>query len=158
MFLFYKVMVKDRKNYNQLTWRQIKRKIDKFKSIPEQYAEYLVQKGEIVLDDPTPLKKIKPSVQPPEVKTNLKKLKKKRKKPKLIKSIWQEETVNNELNNALLNNNNSAEDSGKEIVSNNHISGEPKLKLFSDDENDNNESNIESDISNSEDENSDSIE
>ncbi|KAF5287304.1 hypothetical protein FQR65_LT02177 [Abscondita terminalis] len=37
----YKAMVKDKKNYNQETWRQIKAKIEKFKKIPEQYAQYL---------------------------------------------------------------------------------------------------------------------
>ncbi|KAK4873376.1 hypothetical protein RN001_015405 [Aquatica leii] len=37
----YKAMVKDKKNYNQETWKQIKAKIEKFKKIPEQYAEYL---------------------------------------------------------------------------------------------------------------------
>ena len=52
-------MVRDLKNYNQLTWRQIRAKINRFKSIPEQYSLYLVEKGEIVLDDPTPLKKLK---------------------------------------------------------------------------------------------------
>ncbi|KAK5640535.1 hypothetical protein RI129_011346 [Pyrocoelia pectoralis] len=37
----YKAMVRDKKNYNQETWKQIRAKIDKFKSIPEQYCEYL---------------------------------------------------------------------------------------------------------------------
>ncbi|KAB0792359.1 hypothetical protein PPYR_14318 [Photinus pyralis] len=37
----YKAMVKDKKNYNQETWKQIRAKIEKFKSIPEQYCKYL---------------------------------------------------------------------------------------------------------------------
>lgn len=41
----YKAMVKDKKNYNQETWRQLRAKINKFKSIPEQYGAYLKERG-----------------------------------------------------------------------------------------------------------------
>ncbi|KAK0161463.1 hypothetical protein PV327_009931 [Microctonus hyperodae] len=47
----YEAMARDKKNYYQLTWRQIRSKINTFKGIPEQYAEYLVKKGEIVLEN-----------------------------------------------------------------------------------------------------------
>lgn len=42
----YKAMALDRKNYNQLTWKQIRAKIKVFKNIPEQYNEYLKSKTE----------------------------------------------------------------------------------------------------------------
>lgn len=38
-------MALDRKNYNQLTWKQIRAKIKIFKGIPEQYNEYLQNKS-----------------------------------------------------------------------------------------------------------------
>uniref|UniRef100_A0A069DNX5 Nucleolar protein 16 n=1 Tax=Panstrongylus megistus TaxID=65343 RepID=A0A069DNX5_9HEMI len=41
----YKAMVKDRKlNCFQETWKQLRHKINRFKSIPEQYGEYLEKK------------------------------------------------------------------------------------------------------------------
>lgn len=41
----YKAMARDLKNYYQDTPKQIKNKIKAFKSVPEQYGEYLKQKG-----------------------------------------------------------------------------------------------------------------
>lgn len=41
----FKAMARDRKNYYQETWKQIRAKIKRFKSIPEQYLEYLKKKG-----------------------------------------------------------------------------------------------------------------
>lgn len=37
----YKAMARDKKNYYQETWKQIRAKIKLFKSIPEQYEVYL---------------------------------------------------------------------------------------------------------------------
>lgn len=41
----YKAMAKDKKNYQQETWKQLRAKIKRFKSIPEQYSKYLEEKG-----------------------------------------------------------------------------------------------------------------
>nr|XP_022904110.1 nucleolar protein 16 [Onthophagus taurus] len=41
----YKAMARDKKNYYQDTWKQIRAKIKRFVSIPEQYGAYLKSKG-----------------------------------------------------------------------------------------------------------------
>ncbi|CAH2234130.1 nucleolar protein 16 [Pararge aegeria] len=41
----YKAMVKDKKNYYQETWKQLRAKIKKFMGIPKQYGEYLKARG-----------------------------------------------------------------------------------------------------------------
>lgn len=41
----YKAMARDKKNYNQETWKQLRAKIKRFQSIPEQYSKYLEQRG-----------------------------------------------------------------------------------------------------------------
>lgn len=43
----YKAMQRDKKNYNQETWKQLRAKIKRFKSIPEQYSKYLEKNGQI---------------------------------------------------------------------------------------------------------------
>lgn len=40
IFIF-QAMAKDYRNFDQYTWKQIKKQIQKFKSCPEQYAKYL---------------------------------------------------------------------------------------------------------------------
>lgn len=54
--LNYKAMVKDIKNYDQHTWRQMRAKCRKFMTIPEQFAVYLDERDlvdtEIDLEDP----------------------------------------------------------------------------------------------------------
>lgn len=37
----YKAMARDKKNYYQETWKQIRAKIKQFRGIPEQFEEYL---------------------------------------------------------------------------------------------------------------------
>lgn len=87
----YKAMSRDKKNYYQLTWRQIRAKINTFKNIPEQYAEYLVAKGEIVLDDPTSLEETKKQ----RALDNYQKhcVSKKSKKVPKIAVGWEEESI-----------------------------------------------------------------
>ncbi|KAI4471087.1 hypothetical protein MML48_1g21880 [Holotrichia oblita] len=45
----FKAMVKDKRNYNQETWKQLRAKIKRFKSIPEQYSEYIKNKNPLEL-------------------------------------------------------------------------------------------------------------
>jgi antitoxin component HigA of HigAB toxin-antitoxin module len=41
----YKAMARDKKNYQQETWKQLRAKIKRFKSIPEQYSVYLKERN-----------------------------------------------------------------------------------------------------------------
>ncbi|XP_053604888.1 nucleolar protein 16 [Plodia interpunctella] len=41
----YKAMERDKKNYYQETWKQLRQKIKTFMGIPKQYAEYLSSRG-----------------------------------------------------------------------------------------------------------------
>ncbi|KOB69434.1 Nucleolar protein 16 [Operophtera brumata] len=41
----YKAMERDKKNYYQETWKQLRQKIKTFMGIPKQYGEYLASKG-----------------------------------------------------------------------------------------------------------------
>ncbi|KAJ8924831.1 hypothetical protein NQ315_000985 [Exocentrus adspersus] len=41
----YKAMARDKKNYNQETWKQIRQKIRRFRTIPAQYKKYLEENG-----------------------------------------------------------------------------------------------------------------
>nr|CAI5826960.1 unnamed protein product [Callosobruchus analis] len=48
----YKAMAKDSKNYYQETWKQIRQKIRRFRSIPEQYYMFLRKNDIDVSQDP----------------------------------------------------------------------------------------------------------
>ena len=50
--LNYKLWAKDFKNYDQVTWRQYRAKCRKFMAIPEQFGEWMAEKG--LLDDIDP--------------------------------------------------------------------------------------------------------
>lgn len=143
--------MRDRKNHYQLTWRQIKAKIKRFKSVPEQYAEYLVKTGEIVLDDPAPLKKIKPpTVQEPiEKKTSSKPSRRKRKKAKQIGCIWQEESVVEDEAVDDFDTSKAVGSDGEDKVTSDQTSGEKKLKLFPDDDESKDDSDAEMLVSDS---------
>ncbi|XP_071559942.1 nucleolar protein 16 [Temnothorax nylanderi] len=41
----YKAMSRDKKNHDQLTWKQIRAKVKMFKGIPEQYNEFVQNSG-----------------------------------------------------------------------------------------------------------------
>lgn len=47
----YKAMAKDKRNYLQHTWKKIRSKIRVFKSIPEQYNEYLKSRNKEMICD-----------------------------------------------------------------------------------------------------------
>lgn len=47
----YKAMARDKKNHYQLTWKQIRAKINTFKTIPEQYGQYLASKNQTTVSD-----------------------------------------------------------------------------------------------------------
>lgn len=47
----YKAMERDKKNYYQETWKQLRAKIKTFMGIPKQYGEYLASKGLLDKDD-----------------------------------------------------------------------------------------------------------
>ena len=89
-------MAKDKKNYYQLTWRQIRAKINTFKNIPEQYAEYLLEKGEIILDDPTPLEETKKQIASDNYQKHC--ISKKPKKVPKIAVGWEEESIDSTEN------------------------------------------------------------
>uniref|UniRef100_A0A1Q3EWQ2 Nucleolar protein 16 n=1 Tax=Culex tarsalis TaxID=7177 RepID=A0A1Q3EWQ2_CULTA len=51
----YRAMARDRSNYDQETWRQLRQKVRKFLSIPDQCTPYLEQKGwlDCDMEDPS---------------------------------------------------------------------------------------------------------
>ncbi|CAG9787853.1 unnamed protein product [Diatraea saccharalis] len=53
----YKAMSRDKKNYYQETWKQLRAKIKTFMGIPKQYGEYLKSRGLIDKDNDNELKK-----------------------------------------------------------------------------------------------------
>jgi hypothetical protein len=48
--LDYKKMVKDFKNYDQSTWRQLRAKCRKFMSIPDHFSKYLSERDLVDID------------------------------------------------------------------------------------------------------------
>ncbi|XP_030759744.1 nucleolar protein 16 [Sitophilus oryzae] len=50
----YKAMARDRKNYYQETWKQLRQKIRTFKKIPVQYNKYLQENGLTASDTEEP--------------------------------------------------------------------------------------------------------
>lgn len=41
----FKAMARDKKNYYQETWKQLRQKIKRFRGIPEQYNQFLQERG-----------------------------------------------------------------------------------------------------------------
>lgn len=41
----YKAMSRDKKNHDQLTWKQIRAKVKMFQGIPEQYNKFIINSG-----------------------------------------------------------------------------------------------------------------
>lgn len=41
----YKAMSRDRKNYYQETWKQLRAKVKKFMGMPKEYGKYLQSRG-----------------------------------------------------------------------------------------------------------------
>lgn len=46
----FKAMALDKKNYNQETWKQLRQKIKRFKSIPEQFNKFVKEHGKYDYD------------------------------------------------------------------------------------------------------------
>ncbi|XP_012261901.2 uncharacterized protein LOC105689456 [Athalia rosae] len=131
----FKAMARDRKNHYQMTWCQIRSKINTFKSIPEQYAEYLLKTGEIVLDDPTPLEETRKKIGIENA--NKFSVAKKRKIPKEKKSpLWDVESINNEQFGADGKTLHDETDNAGVKIRNSSDTGLKKLQLFPDDESD----------------------
>lgn len=119
-------MTRDKKNYYQLTWKQIRAKVNTFKNIPEQYAEYLLEKGEIVLDDPTSLAESKKQ----QALENFQKhcISKKPKKEKKLFAEWEEESIQPIQDLGETNSDTNLEEDNNDTI-------QKKLNLFLDEEN-----------------------